>query len=82
MRILPRYYSITDDLPRHYREACQLYHRLNRLDLPVDKREIAAEIADYDDFYAILKANPDPVKRNAALRDSYFGTYWYYYFSE
>lgn len=82
MRILPRYYSVTDDLPRHYREACQLYHRLNRLDLPVDKREIAAEIADYDDFYAILKANPDPVKRNAALRDSYFGTYWYYYFSE
>lgn len=82
MRILPRYYSVTDDLPRHYREACLLYHRLNRLDLPVDKREIAAEIADYDDFYAILKANPDPVKRNAALRDSYFGTYWYYYFSE
>ena len=82
MRILPRYYSVTDDLPRHYREACQLYHRLNRLDLPVDKREIAAEIADYDDFYAILKANHDPVKRNAALRDSYFGTYWYYYFSE
>lgn len=82
MRILPQYYSVTDDLPRHYREACLLYHRLNRLDLPVDKREIAAEIADYDDFCAILKANPDPVKRNAALRDSYFGTYWYYYYSE
>ena len=82
MRILPRYYSVTDDLPRHYREACLLYHRLNNLDLPVDKREIAAEIANYDDFCAILKANRDPVRRNAALRDSYFGTYWYYYYSE
>lgn len=82
MSILPRYYSITDDLPRHYREACLLYHRLNHLPLPVDKREIAAEIADYDDFCAILKAHRDPVIRNAALRDSYFGTYWYYYYSE
>lgn len=82
MRILPRYYSITDDLPRHYREACLLYHRLNNLALPVDKREISAEIEDYDDFCAILKANRDPVRRNAALRDSYYGTYWYYYYSE
>ena len=82
MRILPQYYSITDDLPRHYREACLLYHRLNHLPLPVDKREMSVEIADYDDFCAILKANRDPVRRNAALRDSYFGTYWYYYYSE
>jgi hypothetical protein len=74
---LPRFYTINDKMPQHYREACILYENLygGKLykDTPVE--------ADYNDFLSVMRNNRNETIRYAALRDSYFGTYWYYYFT-
>lgn len=82
MKLLPNYYSEDGPLPKHYREACLLYCRLNQLPVPKEREGIAAELADYEDFCALIRQNRDPVRCNAALRDNYFGTYWYYYWTK
>ena len=82
MKLLPKYYPVEGELPKHYREACLLYCMEHQLPVPKERQGVAAELADYEDFCSLIKQNPDPVRCNAALRDNYFGTYWYYYWTK
>ncbi len=78
VKLLPKYYVINNKMPQHYREACVLYSKLTGVKLYSD----AALEADCMDFLSIMRSNRTPVIQNAALRDSYFGTYWYYYYKK
>ncbi len=74
---LPSYYNNADSMPVHYAEAYALY--CDRFKTP-DTLTTQAMKADYADFLAVLRTYKKPVLRDAAIRDAYFGTYWYYYF--
>lgn len=71
-------YDSTTVVPKHYREALTLYNHLHsapEIDYSVPEME-----ADYDDFQALIKKNPDKTKRDNVLRDNYGNTYWYYFY--
>lgn len=74
---LPLYYNNADSMPVHYAEAYALY--CDRFKTP-DTLTTQAMKADYADFLAVMRTYKKPVLRDAAIRDAYFGTYWYYYF--
>ena len=81
---LSRYYTDINALPQHYREACVMYYYIYKVPVPLDKEGkgdevFAAEIADFKDFQTLQRSQQDATLRNAALREAYFGTYWYYY---
>lgn len=81
---LPRYYAINDSLPQHYREALLIYDKQRgNLHEEADsvKGAYAALCADYADCLAVMRKQRDATLRHTALRDNYFGTYWYYYYS-
>ena len=75
VRLLPEVYKLDTSLPQHYREACVLYKKLTGTAVYNDP----AVEADYEDFLTVMRSQHDPALRRAALRDSHFGTYWYYY---
>lgn len=79
VKALPHYYSINDSLPQHYAEAyvmyCEKYNVSDTLVSPALK-------ADYSDFLATMRSQKTHILRNAAIRSTYFGTYWYYYYSK
>lgn len=77
VRELPSYYKLDDKLPQHYREACVLYGNLSGKRLYED----ASVEADCADFLTVMRKNRDSGNMNAILRDSYFGTYWYYFYT-
>lgn len=79
---LPKYYTIDEKLPQHYREAVILYiKKFNRQVTEEGFHDTAME-ADYDDFRSVMRSNRNPDVRNSLLRDAYFGTYWYYYYQK
>lgn len=72
-----KYNIENDSLPKHYKEALMLYtHR--RLHPKVVYRNAVME-ADFQDFQTLERKYPNAMERNAALRDTYGNTYWYYY---
>lgn len=77
VKVLPRFYAMNASMPQHYREACVLYCKVMNVNIYHD----SAVEADYDDFLAVMRSNRNPVLQNSALRDAYFGTYWYYYYA-
>ncbi len=76
VKLLGKCYVVNEKMPQHYREACVLYGKLTGTMMYSDP----AVEADYADFLSVMRANRNPVLRKSALRDSYFGTYWYYYY--
>ena len=74
---LPTYYKLNDSLPQHYREACALYGNLSGTHLYKD----SSVEADLTDFLTVMRQNRDKGGLKAVLKDSYFGTYWYYYYT-
>lgn len=74
---LPQFYHGIDSMPVHYAEAYVLY--CDRFKEP-DTLATQAMKADYADFLAVMRAYKQPELRDAAIREAYFGTYWYYYF--
>ena len=73
---LPRYYSLNaDSLPRHYREALQLYqHQRDTIvcnDSLMHLRFL--EFHRYDSIY------PNKRERKIRTEEEFRGTYWYYY---
>lgn len=74
---LPSFYPNAGQLPTHYAEAYLLY--CDRFKVK-DTLTTQAMKADYADFLAVMRTNRRPELRDAAIRDAYFGTYWYYYF--
>ena len=74
---LPRFYSVDDALPRHYREACIMYQRRAKMvEHPlVDE----ATTTSFQDFIKIMSDNKkDKDKQRQACLDMYAGTYWTY----
>lgn len=64
-------------LPKHYKEALILYtHRRSH---PKVVYKNAVMEADFQDYQALERKYANPQERNAALRDTYGNTYWYYY---
>ncbi len=76
---LKKYYDINDSLPKHYKEAVLLYNNVCA-NAPLDSLKNNALATDFDDFLKLMRSTHDPIKRNSALRDAFFGTYWYYYY--
>lgn len=71
-------YNVTSSsLPRHYKEALMLYtHR--RANPKLIYRNPVME-ADFQDYQALEHKYANPAEKQAALRDTYGNTYWYYY---
>lgn len=77
VKALPLFYNVGDSMPAHYREAYLLYcERYKQRDTLIAQ----SMRADYADFLDVMRTNRAPVVRDAAIRDAYFGTYWYYYY--
>lgn len=76
--IQKQYNIISDTLPKHYREALVLYtHSHSQRVLTYHSSVLDA---DYADFLALSrKKYVSEEERKNVLRESYFGTYWYYY---
>ncbi len=64
-------------LPRHYKEALILYAH-SRTHPKVVYHDAVME-ADFQDFQGMERKYSNEMERNAALRDTYGNTYWYYY---
>lgn len=79
VRKLPQFYAISDNMPRHYREAYILAQRRHISDGPVfEDEEITTAITD---FIQIMSRNAtNPGQQRKACLDMYEGTYWSYYF--
>lgn len=73
-----RKYNVTSgSLPKHYKEALMLYtHR--RANPKLIYRNSVME-ADFQDYQALEHKFANPAEKQAALRDTYGNTYWYYY---
>ena len=74
---LPRYYTVNDSLPRHYREALVLYKHLRSS--PLLAYHDAVMDVDYDDLQKLEAEYPDATERKVRVEERYNGSYWYYY---
>lgn len=80
MRVLPHFYAVNETLPQHYKEAYVMYCKKKNITGELRDYQDAAMDADYDDFMTVMRSQRSPKLRAAALRDAYFGTYWYYFY--
>ncbi len=76
MEALPKYYTINDSLPAHYKEAYMIYCDNHNIPDTLLSRAVSA---DYADYLAIMRSRMTAARRDSALRSAYYGTYWYYY---
>lgn len=76
---LPRYYDLKKPLPKHYREALTLYTHTRKHPSIVYKDPVLE--ADYEDYQALCRKTADAQCRYSVLRDSYGGTFWFYYYA-
>lgn len=67
----------SDSLPRHYKEALMLYTHRRSAPKVIYKNNVME--ADFQDFQALERKSANVMERNAALRDTYGNTYWYYF---
>ena len=75
---LPRYYSLDDRLPRHYREALVLYD-----DLFPDSHEALGDSlmsSNYREFQTLLNATGTKDERELQCRKRFGTTYWCFFF--
>ena len=83
---MPKFYDMHQThLPEHYSEALVLYNDImHGTDTLVASacKIMPAHTADYNDFKKLARSQKDPTLRTATLRDSYAGTYWFYYWSK
>ena len=75
-----KYYKIEkgDDLPKNYAEALTMYYGSTAAD---SSYVSPAMKADYRDFMTMMRKYKVSDGRQARIRDAYFGTYWYYYYT-
>lgn len=76
---LPRFYTVSDTMPRQYREAYILAQRRHvNVGQVLEDEEITTAITD---FLQIMSKNAsDPCQQRKTCLDMYGGTYWAYYF--
>ena len=78
--LLPRYYSIEQPLPKHYREAATMYVHLRAHPKFVYHNEVLEE--DWRNFQELERGYPDKRERKGKVAEHYSNSYWYYYFYE
>lgn len=76
--IRTKYNLSSPSLPKHYREALTLYTHLRSNPVLVFHSEIMD--ADYADFQKLEKQYDDKLEEYSYVKDTYGGTYWFYYF--
>jgi hypothetical protein len=74
---LPKFYSVNDSLPLHFREALTLYTHLK--EHPSLEYHQSVMDTDFDDYSSLSRKYTNRQQRYTALRDSYGKTYWFYY---
>ena len=74
---LTHYYTVSDSLPRYYREALVLYNHLRSHPLVVYKDPVLD--TDYTDMRKMMAACGQDNERRGMLLENYAGSYWYYY---
>lgn len=80
VRQLPRYYTINDSLPKHYKEALVLYTHQRYKPAVVYHHAVLDE--DWSDFCALTKQYARKNERKYHVEEHYRTSYWYYYFKE
>ncbi len=76
-RTLPKFYTINDSLPKHYKEALILYNHMTSHPVVIFHNSVGD--ADFDDYQDLQKKYADKRERYTALREKYGNTYWFYY---
>ena len=76
-RTLPKFYTINDSLPKHYKEALTLYNHMTSHPVVIFHNSVGD--ADFDDYQDLQKKYADKRERYTALREKYGNTYWFYY---
>lgn len=74
---LPKYYTVNDSLPRHYREALTLYAHTTASPSVVYHNDVME--TDFADLQALERQHPSPSDRRLAVFEQYRKTYWWYY---
>ena len=77
VEVQKQYKLTSDSMPKHYKEALMLY--THRRAHPKIVYRNAVMGADFQDYQTLERKFSNPMERNAALRDTYGNTYWYYY---
>ena len=75
---LPKYYTVSKLLPRHYREALVLYNHLRANPVVVYHDNVMD--TDFDDLQKQRRTFADKKAAQVAISRNYGGTYWYYYY--
>ena len=74
---LTHYYTVSDSLPRYYREALVLYNHLRSHPLVVYKDPVLD--TDYTDMRKMLATCRQESERRRMLLENYAGSYWHYF---
>lgn len=74
---LPKYYEISDKLPKHYKEALILYTHLKSHPHLVYHDEVMD--ANFEDYQELRRKASNPQLRYSVARDNYGKSYWFYY---
>ena len=77
VRLLPKYYPTTENLPRHYREALVLYNHLRANPVIIYHDDVMD--TDYNDMKQLERQYSDRRARQMAVFQQYEKTYWYYF---
>lgn len=75
---LPKYYTVSKLLPRHYREALVLYNHLRANPVVVYHDNVMD--TDFDDLQKQRRTYADKKAAQVVISRNYGGTYWYYYY--
>lgn len=75
--MLPRFYEVSDSLPKHYREALTLYTHLRSNPYIIYHNSVMD--TDFEDLQTLEKQYTVPSARKIAIHKQYSGTYWWYY---
>ena len=74
---ISKYYSLDNQLPKHYREALTLYCHLRSK--PILSYSVPVVEEDFRNLQELERQYPDPQERKVKVSEQYRGTYWYYY---
>ena len=76
-KVLPNFYTVGDNMPKHYREALILYNHLRSNPVVVYHNSVMD--TDFKDLQTLEKQYASYEERKQAVYDQYSETYWWYY---
>ena len=76
-REVGKYYTLDDQLPKHYREALVLYSHLRSNPVVVYRHSVTEE--DWRNLQELERQYPDPSERKVKVAEDFQNTYWYFY---